>query len=114
MGDALAISSGWTTLPAAEEPTQPSPWTTAGTEQEEQVQFVEELVEKTPVVVEEVEHEVQQPRVANSAQQHPPRPPPARRTRIRPPRGRGPASSRPSHVACRPRRMCQLHEMWLA
>ncbi|KAE8957833.1 hypothetical protein PR002_g31054 [Phytophthora rubi] len=57
MGDALAISSGWTTLPAAEEPTQPSPWTTAGTEQEEQVQFVEELVEKTPVVVEEVEHE---------------------------------------------------------
>ncbi|KAE8912416.1 hypothetical protein PF005_g14251 [Phytophthora fragariae] len=53
-GDALAVSSEWTTPPAAEEPAQPSPWTTAGTEKEEQVQFVEEFVEKTLVVVEEV------------------------------------------------------------
>ncbi|KAE8952838.1 hypothetical protein PF011_g32583 [Phytophthora fragariae] len=37
IGDAFAVSSDWTTPPAAEEPAQPSSWTTAGTEQEEQV-----------------------------------------------------------------------------
>ncbi|KAE9121077.1 hypothetical protein PF010_g7235 [Phytophthora fragariae] len=122
MGDALAVASDWTTPPAAEEPAQASPWTTAGTEQEEYMhEFVEKFVEKTPVVMEEVaapvvqgevEQKVQQPRVANSAQQRRPQPPPIRRARIRRPRDRGPASSRPFRVACRP--TCQLHEMWLA
>ncbi|KAE9007862.1 hypothetical protein PF011_g10940 [Phytophthora fragariae] len=55
MGDALAVASDWTTPPAAEEPAQASPWTTAGTEQEEYMhEFVEKFVEKTPVVMEEV------------------------------------------------------------